>query len=211
MKKIILVLLLLISNVAIRAQYPELFGIGTPPILKKTTTPYKYAMYLTGYHGLLISKTDKLWIKVNTYASQTAVYTNGNITFFNPDKNRYNSIICSRYTTVSDARFKRSIKSMSDSVPTLSDVMSSLLMVADNTLKSHNEKVDGNVEEIKQTFINSLSVSYPNLVHITDDGSYFINYTELLPILVRDLQVLKCKSEELDHRIQILKNEVDEK
>ena len=127
-----------------------------------------------------------------------AIWGNGNrINFYNPARKAYNSIYVAGVYNLSDGRFK-------EDVSDLTEALGSLLQLRPVTFRWRNQQDAGGTEEdaaasapqvdggLQYGFIaQEIEEVLPDVVTTAEGGVKAINYTSLIPLLVRSVQELQ--------------------
>lgn len=133
------------------------------------------------------------WLKFDLRASQLSISGSNDVIIFYDRKDEFfNAVRCSYFNVVSDSCLKTNI------VPLLT---SKKLFKTDIEMKSKLLYEDKNIEDAD--FVNNLQKRFPDLVSTTRNGIVIINYAEVVPLLIKEIQ-------DLDEEISATNNLIDE-
>lgn len=99
----------------------------------------------------------------------------GKIKFYNCEDDMFNAISCHNIRTVSDNEMKHNI----------TDIQNILSSVSELSL-SHN----ADYKQCQNEQVSKIEILFPDLVLTDDDGNKFVNYFEILPLLVKAVKEL---------------------
>lgn len=127
-----------------------------------------------------------------------AIYGNGNrINFLNTITNEYNSLFVSHIYNVSDARVKKDVADVKDGLLSLTQLRPVTYRwaspsIADGTVAMEKLKYGSDEHELQYGFIaQEVEEIFPDMVSTDSAGNKAINYTSLIPILVKSVQELQ--------------------
>lgn len=164
----------------------------------RLTFPNRVNIY--GYDGIYMSD-NSCWLRIDFKAPQIAISGSGNkIKFYDNNYKLYNSIRCSYFNTMSDSCLKHDVRPLAEneSLRKFSAMLNDVAV--EKTASSSTIESD--------SFIKILESNFPTLVRRGDDGTTLVNYVELLPLIVRQIQDAEKELEEICNEVELLKSEI---
>jgi len=181
--------------------------------LMDTSTGYMYGIYALagnglynyGVFGTLFGYNDGAGVYGSSISSDAGISTGGRYAgFFHGDVKATNAMYATAFNTPSDYRFKENIESVGsesiDGLMKLNVVKYDLKQITVDTgdtakVPEYYYTDDSKVLERKHYGIiaQELQQIYPDLVYEGKDGYLSVNYMEIIPILVKTIQDLKVK------------------
>lgn len=117
------------------------------------------------------------------------------VVFYNTQSNVFNSIQVKNVYNYSDARAKSNIRSLNNSLGTITKLRPVSYTFADQADRS-TFKIGGNGKEIG-LLAQEVEQVLPNIVLTDPDGKKLINYTAIIPIMIDAIKSLQQEIETL--------------
>ena len=157
-----------------------------------------------GVLGYLANNSNGAGIFGSNFSEPFYSVTGSYAGFFDGPTYVYGNLTATSICNLSDMRLKRNIVSLRDKPSLLNNILG--LNTIEYNLINKNEKKDS-IRNMKNTDWNrrhyglsaqELQSIYPDLVYEGQDGYLSVNYVELVPILIRSIQELNEKIEQLN-------------
>lgn len=200
MKRLVILLCAIAATSALMAQTTRQITFANKGISvgENWTSPYR--VNIANFNGVEFSKANG-WLKFDLCASQLSISGSNNIVqFYDKETDFFNAVRCSYFNVMSDSCLKTDIRPL-DGVRQLFDqkYMSSKVSEASGKAKK---------EAASNDFLGGIIDRYPDLVSKSPEGATLLNYAEIVPILVKEIQEVDDEIAKISEEINQLKNDL---
>lgn len=140
-------------------------------------------------------------LTIDFKAPQVAISGSRNcVRFYDNVDKTYNAVRCSYFRTMSDSCLKYDVRPLS------ADETFRSLAAAPTVASEISASVTTKNEDI--SLLDELKSRFPSLVRYDDNGMALVNYVEILPLLVRQIQDAGQELDDIRREVELLKSEL---
>lgn len=195
----IILMVLTIRNVSI-AETPIIRYNGRTMQIGTILPTDQFPFRMSGYKGIVWNYGGKRLV-IKPTVDGLLIGTNKNsIDFYDEDRDSYNSIRCSSFQVVSDARLKQNIENLNGTLSILDEFGTSEKPLQQEGIRRSSASEYSSATE----FLNFVKKYYPELIEEGNNGVILMNKLELIPILVDAISELNTRVESQKERISEL-------
>ena len=201
MRRVIFIILMVLAIRSVSvAETPMIRYDGRTMQVGTTLPTERFPFRISDYKGIVWNFDGKRLV-IKPTVDGLLIGTNKNsIDFYDEDRDSYNSIRCSSFQVVSDARLKQNIENLNGTLSMLDG-----FGVSEKPLQQEGVRRSPASEYNSATeFLNFVKKYYPELIEEGNNGVILMNKLELIPMLVDAISELKTRVESQKERISEL-------
>lgn len=166
------------------------------------TEPYEFYHQTIYGNGMFFKAKTNNFFQIDCTPAATRLASHyDQVVFYNTKTSTFNSIQVKNVYNYSDARAKTDIKPLNSIIPKLMQLKTYSYHFADDKANSAASPFikGGNANEYG-LLAQEVELVFPELVITDPDGNKLINYTELIPMLLKAVQEMNMKLAELNSK-----------
>lgn len=199
MKKLVILIIAVAASAALSAQTPRQITFANKGISvgEGWTSPYR--VDISGFEGIEFTNGNG-WLKFDLRASQLSISGSNNIVqFYSKRDDFFNAVRCSYFNVMSDSCLKKDIRPLDSARP--------LFSAKEERAESGGAEASKK-EPVHTDMVAAIAARYPGLACQTPEGRTLVNYAEIVPVLIKEIQEIESEISNLSEEINQLKNEL---